>query len=104
MASVSVSATNESTRASFTLGGGRVNGETIDGNPDGTTPTSAKPLPDRSNFSFETIPSTIARKGPSEPNSVDGIELGRLSIEWSGSRFKATKNAKVNAENAAVNE
>ena len=76
----------------------------MDGNPDGTTPTSAKPLPLRSNFWFATIPNTIARKGPSEPNKVDGIELGRLSIEWSGSRFKATRNAKVKAEKEAVKE
>ena len=80
MASVSVSATNDSTKASLTFGGGLDSGETIEGNPDGTTPTSAKPRPLRSNFWFATIPRTIARKGPSEPNKVDGMDFGRLSM------------------------
>ena len=104
MASVSVRATNDSTNASLTFGGGRRKGETIDGNPDGTTPTSANPLPDRSNLWFATIPNTMARKGPSEPNNVDGIDFGRLSMACKGNLFSATKNAKVNAEKEAVNE
>ncbi len=103
MASVSVSATNDSTKASFTEGGGLDSGDTIEGNPDGTTPTSARPLPDRSNFCFATIPNTIARKGPSEPKIDEGTDFGRLSIEWSGNRFSATRNAKVKAEKEAVN-
>ena len=70
----------------------------------GPTPTSARPLPLRSNLWFATIPRTIARKGPSEPNSVDGTDEGSLSIECSGNLFSATRNAKVKAENVAVNE
>ena len=74
----------------------------MDGNPDGTTPTSANPLPLRSNLWFATIPRTIARKGPRDPKIDEGTDFGRLSMACKGNRFSATRNAKVKAEKEAV--
>ena len=102
MARVSVRATKDNTSASRIRGGGRVKGDTMDGRPDGTTPTSIKPRAARSNRWFVRIPSTIARKGPSDAKSVVGTPAGSFSKAWSGSRFRVIRNAKVAAEKAAV--